>query len=68
MVAHEEGWSVAATSTSLADPLLALPGGVFRMGSSEQRYPADDEGPPRTVRIDAFRIAAYAVSTNEKCS
>ena len=35
------------------------------MGSSEQRYPADDEGPPRTVRVEAFRIAAYAVSNDD---
>lgn len=64
-VAREQRRTVAATSPSLADPLLALPGGVFRMGSSEQRYPADDEGPPRTVRVEAFRIAAFAVSNDD---
>ena len=62
-MAWEERGPLAAPS--LASSLLALPEGVFRMGSSEQRYPADDEGPPRTVRIEAFRIAAYAVSNDD---
>src|SRR6201989_1522060 len=35
------------------------------MGSTEQRYPADGEGPPRTVHVDAFRIAAHAVSNDD---
>jgi sulfatase modifying factor 1 len=42
--------------------LLVLPGGTFTMGSTEQRYPADGEGPPRPVRVDGFRISAHAVS------
>ena len=63
--AGEECGPLAAPSRSLARSLLALPAGAFRMGSSEQRYPADDEGPPRTVRVEAFRIAAYAVSNDD---
>jgi formylglycine-generating enzyme required for sulfatase activity len=35
------------------------------MGSTEQRYPADAEGPPRTVRVAPFRIAAHAVSNDD---
>jgi formylglycine-generating enzyme len=35
------------------------------MGSTEQRYPADGEGPPRTVRVAAFRIAAHAVCNDD---
>jgi formylglycine-generating enzyme required for sulfatase activity len=41
---------------------MALPDGLFLMGSTEQRYPADGEGPQRTVPVAAFRIAAHAVS------
>jgi formylglycine-generating enzyme required for sulfatase activity len=32
------------------------------MGSTEQRYAADGEGPPRPVRVAAFQIAPHAVS------
>ena len=44
--------------------LLALPGGAFTMGSAEQRYPTDGEGPPRSVPVAPFRIAAHAVSND----
>jgi sulfatase modifying factor 1 len=48
-----------------APTLLALPTAEFTMGSGEQRYPADSEGPPRTVTVGAFRIAAHAVSNDD---
>ena len=35
------------------------------MGSTEQRYPADGDGPPRTVRVDASGIAAHAVNNDD---
>src|SRR3954454_22581404 len=44
---------------------LALSAGQFVMGSSEPGYPADGEGPPRTVDVAAFRIAAHAVSKDD---
>lgn len=36
--------------------------GTFRMGSSNPGFPEDGEGPVRTVRLDAFAIAAHAVT------
>jgi formylglycine-generating enzyme required for sulfatase activity len=45
--------------------LVSLPAGVFTMGSAEQRYPRDHEGPPTQVGIAALRIARHAV-TNEQ--
>ncbi|MBB6675181.1 formylglycine-generating enzyme family protein [Cohnella nanjingensis] len=43
--------------------MVYLPGGTFTMGSnSAEGYPADGEGPARTVRVDPFRISAYAVT------
>lgn len=35
------------------------------MGSDEQRYPGDGEGPARTVHVAAFGIAAHAVSNDD---
>ena len=35
------------------------------MGSTEQRYPADGESPPRAVRVDGFRISAHAASNDD---
>src|SRR5215213_3787065 len=54
-----------AVSAAPAPALVALPGGVFTMGSDEQRYPADGEGPARAVRVGAFRIASHAVSNDD---
>jgi formylglycine-generating enzyme len=64
-VTQDERSVLDGTSQSPSLPLLALSGGLFRMGSSEQRYPADSEGPPRTVRVEAFQINAYAVSNED---
>ena len=42
-----------------------LTGGTFAMGSEEEKYPSDGEGPVREVTISAFRIAAHAVTNDE---
>jgi formylglycine-generating enzyme len=39
-----------------------LDGGAFRMGSAEQGFADDGEGPVRTVRLSPFAIAAHAVT------
>jgi len=64
-VARDERRAIAIPSGPARTSLPALPGGEFTMGSSEQRYPADREGPPRTVHVDAFQIAAHAVSNDD---
>jgi formylglycine-generating enzyme required for sulfatase activity len=55
---------VAAPGSGLI-PLLALSGGVFTMGSTEERYPGDGEAPARAVNVEGFRIAAHAVSNDD---
>jgi len=45
--------------------LVELPGGTFRMGSDEERYPDDGEGPSRPVHVDRFRLAAHTVRNDE---
>jgi sulfatase modifying factor 1 len=64
-LAREGRSPVATASSSPVPPLPALPGGEFRMGSTEQRYRADGEGPPRIVHVAAFRIAAHAVRNDD---
>ncbi|WP_433567138.1 formylglycine-generating enzyme family protein [Nocardia sp. CA-151230] len=45
------------------DGMIALPGGEFLMGTDDPAgYPADGEGPVRTVRVSSFRIDACAVT------
>ena len=44
---------------------VRLPGGIFRMGSSDPSFPADGEGPIRRVRIKPFRIGRFAVTNRE---
>ncbi|TKG71807.1 formylglycine-generating enzyme family protein [Prauserella endophytica] len=51
--------------TMAVDGLVPVPGGAFTMGSDEDRYPGDREGPPRVRRIAGFRIAAHAVSNDD---
>ena len=63
--AHGAYPTAAAASPATLAGLLALPGGVFTIGSTEQRYPADGESPPRIVRVNSFRIAAHAVSNDD---
>lgn len=49
-----------------ADGTVALPGGSFLMGTDDaEGFPADGEGPVRTVRLSPFRIDTCAVS-NER--
>lgn len=46
--------------------LLALEGGVFRMGNPrDDAYPADGEGPVHEVELAPFRIARDAVTNDE---
>ncbi|WP_373563567.1 SUMF1/EgtB/PvdO family nonheme iron enzyme [Streptomyces composti] len=42
-----------------------LPGGRFLMGSDDSPYPADREGPARQAAVDAFAVAATAVTNAE---
>ncbi len=44
---------------------VALPGGKFRMGTSDTILPEDGERPPRPKRIAPFRIAPTAVSNDD---
>jgi formylglycine-generating enzyme len=64
-VARDERSAAVTASDAPGPPLLALAGGVFTMGSIEEGFLADGEGPPRSVRVAAFRIAAHAVSNND---
>lgn len=53
----------ARTGGAARAGLVHLPGGEFLMGSEDAlAYPADGEGPVRTVHTEAFRIDARTVS------
>ena len=46
--------------------MVRLPGGAFRMGSDDaEGFPADREGPVRTVEVAPFLIDRYAVSNDD---
>lgn len=47
---------------STQSKLIPLQGGEFRMGTDNQRFPADGEGPIRKVRIEPFQIAIHPVT------
>lgn len=46
--------------------MVLIPGGRFRMGSdAADVFPADGEGPVRTVQVDDFRISRTAVTNDD---
>jgi formylglycine-generating enzyme required for sulfatase activity len=46
--------------------LVALDGGAFRMGTADSDgFPADGEGPVRSVTVSPFRIGRYAVTNRQ---
>ncbi|MBB5872899.1 formylglycine-generating enzyme required for sulfatase activity [Allocatelliglobosispora scoriae] len=53
--------AAAPHQPSPAAGLISLPGGAFRMGA-EDGFPADGEGPIRTVTVRPFAIAATTVT------
>ncbi|XP_062356446.1 formylglycine-generating enzyme isoform X2 [Cinclus cinclus] len=46
-------------------PMVAIPGGVFTMGTQEPEIQQDGEGPARRVHIDSFYMDQYEVSNQE---
>jgi len=47
-------------------PMLAIPGGTFRMGEeSPAAYPADGEGPVHEVELAPYTLAAHAVTNDD---
>jgi formylglycine-generating enzyme len=53
---------ITPSPTPIARRWSPLIGGSFRMGSNDQRFPDDGEGPVREVSLSFFAIACYAVS------
>lgn len=54
------------TSAPAQLSVVALPGGVFRMGSEDPAsYPEDGEGPVREASVSPFAIGATTVTTAE---
>lgn len=54
--------SMAEGTAALPDRLVHIDGGNTRVGTKEIFLPADGEGPPRTVRINPYRIDPLAVT------
>ena len=64
---HEALQPVRSSSRALAaDQLIDLPAAVFWMGDDgPSSHAADEEGPVRSARVDAFAISAHAVTNAE---
>ena len=62
---HETPVAPLPTRPGSTDGMVALPGGKFRMGTDDaEGFPADGEGPVRTVELSPFLIDRYAVSND----
>ncbi|XP_064523198.1 formylglycine-generating enzyme isoform X1 [Pseudopipra pipra] len=46
-------------------PMVAVPGGVFTMGTQEPAIPQDGEGPARRVHLKSFYMDQYEVSNEQ---
>lgn len=56
----------STTSLSAKQDMIYLPGGEFLMGTDDQEgYPADGEGPARSVVVSPFYIDPYTVTNLE---
>lgn len=64
--ASPEAASLVRRDGDPAEGMVALPGGVFAMGSEDElAYPEDGESPVREVEVAAFRIGSCAVTNAE---
>ena len=64
--ARGDAEKIIHTGKVSTDGLVKLPGGEFLMGAEEPiGFPADGEGPVRTVFVDPFRIGRCAVTMEE---
>jgi len=65
-VSSFENFTERIPKSSVSFSMLAIPGGTFRMGSSEdEALRESDEGPVRTVTISPFFMAEVEVSWDE---
>jgi formylglycine-generating enzyme len=55
----------APTSDGPFTSWVSLPGGDFLMGSAEELYPADHEGPVRPASVKGFAISPTTVTNSE---
>ena len=61
-----ENFTEQIPGTSISFDMIAVPGGVFQMGSSSsERFRREDEGPVRDVTVSRFFMAKVQVSWDE---
>ncbi|MDQ1633342.1 MAG: formylglycine-rating enzyme [Frankiaceae bacterium] len=66
LVAQEETRPVGRSDVELVQPeWVQVPAGTFLMGSDEELYPDDHEGPVRRVSVEAFEAAVTTVTNAE---
>ena len=54
--------SLADGTGPVAVDFVRIPGGIFRMGTTDTRFPGDAEGPVREVAVDTFKVSRYPVT------
>lgn len=65
MKSPETGVAPASTDADMTG-MVQMPGGSFQMGTDDREgYPADGEGPVRTIRLSPFWIDATTVSNEQ---
>lgn len=59
----EERSRMSSNDVAKSRPMIELPGGTFTMGTDDGvGFPADGEGPARSVTLDPFEIDRHAVT------
>jgi len=65
-VTRFENFTEQIPGTSVSFDMVAIPGGVFKMGSlPNEKFRKDDEGPMRDVTVSRFFMGKIQVSWNE---
>ena len=59
------GAGVAVGSEGVVAQMVEIPAGTFLMGTSDNRFPADREGPVREIATETYLIASHLVTNDE---
>ena len=59
------GDGAAVCSEGVVAQMVEVPAGTFLMGTSDDRFPADREGPVREIATETYLIASHLVTNDE---
>ena len=59
------GMQLVVVPKGVVAQMVEIPAGTFLMGTSDNRFPADREGPVREIATETYLIASHLVTNDE---